>query len=136
MERLTIGRLALLGGVNLETVRYYERKGLLAKPPRTASGYRLFPEDAARRLRFIKRAQEMGFSLREIKELLALRMRPGTSRAEIRTRATTKIADVDQKIQSLEAIKKALRTLTERCDGCGPLAACPILDSLDLGATD
>jgi MerR family copper efflux transcriptional regulator len=136
MERLTIGRLALLGGVNLETVRYYERKGLLAKPPRTASGYRLFPEDAARRLRFIKRAQELGFSLREIKELLALRVRPGTSRAEIRTRATTKIADVDQKIQSLQAIKKALRTLTERCDGCGPLAACPILDSLDLGATD
>jgi len=61
VEKLTISRLARLGGVNLETVRYYERQGLLAKPPRTASGYRLFPQEAARRLRFIKRAQELGF---------------------------------------------------------------------------
>lgn len=131
MERLTISRLARRGGVNLETVRYYERRGLLPKPPRTASGYRVFPEDAARRLRFIKRAQELGFSLREIRDLLSLRMRPGTSRAEIRTRAHAKILDVDQKIQSLQAIKKALRTLTDRCDGCGPIAACPILESLE-----
>jgi MerR family copper efflux transcriptional regulator len=131
VEKLTISRLARLGGVNLETVRYYERQGLLPKPPRTASGYRLFPQEAARRLRFIKRAQELGFSLREIRSLLALRMRPGTSRAEIQARAREKIADVDQKIRSLQAIRKALRTLTDRCEQCGPSIACPILESLE-----
>ena len=131
MEGLTISRLARLGGVNLETIRYYERQGLLAKPPRTASGYRLFPQEASRRLRFIKRAQELGFSLREIRNLLSLRMRPGTGRAEIRARAHAKIADVDQKIRTLSAIKQALRTLTDRCDGCGPIGECPILESLD-----
>ena len=68
MQSLTIGHLAKETGVNLETVRYYERRGLLPKPPRSASGYRLFPAEAARRLRFIRRAQELGFSLREIRE--------------------------------------------------------------------
>jgi MerR family mercuric resistance operon transcriptional regulator len=136
VERLTISRLAHLGGVNLETVRYYERQGLLAKPPRTASGYRAFPPEAARRLRFIKRAQELGFSLREIRELLSLRMRPGTGRAQIRARAEAKMTDVNQKILALQAIKRALRTLTDRCDGCGPIAECPILQSLDDERTD
>lgn len=131
MERLTISRLARLGGVNLETVRYYERQGLLTKPPRTASGYRVFSRDAVHRLRFIRRAQELGFSLREIRELLSLRIRPGSSRAEVRARANAKIADVEQKIRTLYAIKEALRSLTDRCDGCGPIAECPILESLD-----
>jgi DNA-binding transcriptional MerR regulator len=70
-KSLTIGRLAQQVGINLETVRFYERQGLLPKPPRSTSGYRLFPAEAARRLRFIKRAQELGFSLNEIRELLA-----------------------------------------------------------------
>ena len=126
-----IGRLARLGGVNLETIRYYERQGLLQKPPRTPAGYRLFPSETARRLRFIKRAQELGFSLSEIRELLALRMKPGTQREHIRVLAETKIADIDQKIQTLEALKNALRKMTNRCDGCGPLAECPILETLD-----
>ena len=130
-EKLTISRLAQLGGVNLETIRYYERQGLLPAPPRTAAGYRVFPREAARRLRFIKRAQELGFSLSEISELLALRMRPGTKQADMRTRAEAKIADIEQKIQSLQAMKRTLRQLTERCEGCGPLAECPILESLD-----
>lgn len=121
MKGLTISRLARLGGVNLETIRYYERQGLLAKPPRTTAGYRLFPAEAARRLRFIKRAQELGFSLTEIRELLSLRVRPGASRTAIRARAHAKIADVDQKIRALRAIKQALRTLTAQCEGCGPL---------------
>ena len=76
VEKLTISRLARLGGVNLETVRYYEREGLRPRPPRTRSGYRIFPNDAARRLRFIKRAQQLGFSLTEIRELLTLRVKP------------------------------------------------------------
>src|SRR5437867_12888069 len=92
-ERLTIGRLAQVGGVNLETIRYYEREGLLPRPPRTRSGYRIFPNDAARRLRFIRRAKELGFSLKEIRELLALRVNAGTKPDQIRRRAEAKIAD-------------------------------------------
>jgi MerR family mercuric resistance operon transcriptional regulator len=133
-ERLTIGRLAQLGGVNLETVRYYEREELLPKPPRTASGYRIFPRDAARRLRFIKRAQELGFTLQEIRELLALRLKPGASRADMRGQVEEKIADIDRKLRTLEAMKKTLRQLAERCEGCGPLSECPILESLDEGS--
>jgi MerR family mercuric resistance operon transcriptional regulator len=130
-ERLTISRLAQLGGVNLETIRYYERQGLLPAPPRTAAGYRVFPRDAARRLRFIKRSQELGFSLSEISELLALRMKPGAKQTDMRMRAEAKITDIEQKIRTLQAMKKTLGQLTERCEGCGPLAACPILESLD-----
>lgn len=131
METLTISRLAQQGGVNLETIRYYERQGLLPKPPRTPAGYRMFPSEAARRVRFIKRAQELGFSLNEIRELLSLRMKPGAKRADIRARADAKLADIEQKIRTLERMKRALRGLTEQCDWCGPLAECPILDSLD-----
>ena len=130
-DKLTIGRLARLGGVNLETIRYYERRGLLPKPPRTRSGYRMFPSDTARRLRFIKRAQELGFSLKEVRDLLSLRVRPGASPADIRARADAKVADIDQKIRVLQAMKKVLRSLSGRCDGCGPLSECPILQSLD-----
>ena len=126
----TIGNLAKDAGVNLETVRFYERQGLLNKPPRSASGYRLFPADAARRLRFIRRAQELGFSLAEIRELLSLRVSRTTTSAEIRSRAEAKIADVEAKIKSLEAMKQALRKLTKTCAGCRPVAECPILESL------
>jgi MerR family mercuric resistance operon transcriptional regulator len=91
----------------------------------------MFPADAARRLHFIKRAQELGFSLAEIRELLSLRMRAGTSRADIRERATAKVADIDEKIRALKAMRKTLLALSERCDGCGPLDACPILESFD-----
>lgn len=131
IKSLTIGHLAKEVGVNLETVRYYERRGLMAKPPRSLSGYRLYPADAARRLRFIQRAQELGFSLREIKELLSLRMSPRTSRAEIRLTAKAKIADIHAKIQSLGRMEKILRKLAKACDGCGPVSECPILESLD-----
>ena len=130
-ERLTISRLAQLGGVNLETIRYYEREGLLPAPPRTPAGYRIFPQEARRRLRFIKRAQELGFSLNEIGELMALRIRPGANRADIRKRAEAKIADIERKIGTLQAMKKALWEVASRCDGCGPISECPILESLD-----
>ena len=131
MKSLTIGHLAKQACVNLETVRYYERRGLLPRPPRSASGYRLFPAEAARRLRFIRRAQELGFSLKEIGELLSLRVSRRTSSAAIRARAEAKIADIEAKIKSLESMKKALRKLTNACAGCGPVAECPILDTLD-----
>ena len=131
MQALTIGHLAKESGVNLETVRYYERRGLLPKPPRSASGYRLFPSDAARRLRFIRRARELGFSLKEIRELLSLRVSRRTTSADIRTRAEAKIVDIEAKIKSLESMKKTLRKLTKSCAGCGPITECPILESLD-----
>lgn len=131
VEKLTISRLARLGGVNLETIRYYEREGLLPRPPRTRSGYRIFPTDTARRLRFIKRAQQLGFSLTEIRELLTLRLKPGTKRDQIRARAEAKISDIEQKIQTLAAMKRALAQLTTQCSGCGPITECPILESLD-----
>ncbi len=128
---LTIGRLAKQAGVNVETVRFYERRGLLPRPPRSASGYRLFPAEAERRLKFIRRAQELGFSLAEVAELLSLRVSRRTTSAEIRARAEAKIADIEAKMKSLESIKETLRKLTKVCDGCGPVAQCPILESLD-----
>jgi MerR family transcriptional regulator, copper efflux regulator len=131
MESLTIGRLARAVGVNLETVRYYERRGLLPKPPRSGSGYRLFPMEAKRRLRFIRRAQELGFSLGEIRELLSLRVAPTAKSADVRRRGQAKITDIEAKIRSLQSVKKALRELTQTCSGCGPVRDCPILESLD-----
>lgn len=95
MKSLTIGRLAKEAGVNLETVRFYERRGLLPRPPRSSSGYRMFPAEAARRLRFIRRAQELGFSLKEIRELLSLRVSRTTTSRDIRARTEAKIADVE-----------------------------------------
>ncbi len=131
MKSLTIGHLAKQAGVNLETVRFYERRGLLPRPPRSASGYRLFPADAARRLRFIRRAQELGFSLNEIRELLSLRVSRTTRSADIRARAEAKVADIEAKIRSLESMRRTLRKLTKVCDGCAPATECPILESLD-----
>jgi MerR family copper efflux transcriptional regulator len=131
MESRTIGRLARAVGVNLETVRYYERRGLLPKPPRSGSGYRLFPAEAKGRLRFIRRAQELGFSLGEIRELLSLRVAPTAKSADVRRRAQAKITDIEAKIRSLRSMKKALRELTQTCSGCGSVRDCPILESLD-----
>lgn len=130
-DRLKIGQLARRGGVNLETIRYYERLGLLPKPPRTQAGYRVFPEDTIARVRFIKRAKELGFSLKEIKELLALRIEPGKTRADVRERAEAKISDIDEKIKSLREMRESLAKLTKVCSGDGPVNDCPILESLD-----
>lgn len=131
MEGLTTAKLASEGGVNVETIRYYERNGLLPKPPRTPSGYRLFSGDAVQRLRFIRRAQDLGFTLKEIKDLLAIRVRPRASSADVRQRAEAKIADIDSKIRHLEAIREALRRITAKCSGKGPAASCSILEALN-----
>lgn len=131
MKPLTIGRLAKQVGVNLETVRFYERRGLLPRPPRSAAGYRLFPGEAARRLSFIRRAQELGFSLTEIRELLSLRVSATANSKDVRKRAEAKIADIEAKIRSLDSMKRTLRKLTNACAGCGSIAECPILESLE-----
>ena len=131
MKALTIGQVARHAGVGIETVRFYERQGLLEEPARKQSGYRQYGEDVVARLRFIRRAKELGFSLKEIKELLALRVDPTTTCAEVRSKAAAKLADVEQKIEALQRIRKALVKLTAVCRGRGPTSECPILDALD-----
>ena len=133
MEGITIGRLALEGQVNVETVRYYERRGLLPRPPRRPSGYRVFPASTVQVLRFVKTAQALGFSLEEIKALLSLRIQPGRSCSDVRQRAEQKMHEIDQKILTLQAMRKALVRLTAACSGRGPISECPILESLEAG---
>lgn len=128
---LTIGTLAKEAGVNLETVRFYERRSLLPEPPRNESGYRLYSPESVRRLRFIKRAQELGFSLGEIEELLKFRPSALSTCAQVRRRAEAKIEDIEAKIKTLQSMKKTLQRLTSECSGYGPASECPILDSLD-----
>ncbi|MGD9724353.1 MAG: MerR family DNA-binding protein [Pirellulales bacterium] len=131
MIGLTIGQVAQTAAVHVETLRYYERRGLLRRPPRSATNYRLYPEEAVRQVRFIKRAQELGFSLREIKELLTLRTGRGADcQNNVRERAMAKVNDIDEKIRTLQAMKKALRPLIEAC-GQRSGDTCPILDSLE-----
>ncbi len=131
MRSIGTSELAKRAGVNVETVRFYERTGLLPEPPRTPSGYRRFSPDAIRVVRFVKRAQELGFSLTEIKDLLSLRARPGATCEDVRRRAEAKIHDVDAKIRSLQAVRRALKRLAAECSGRGPVEACPILERLD-----
>lgn len=128
---LRISQVADQSNVNLQTVRYYEREGLLPKPPRLQSGYRMFPEDSVRRVRFIKRAQELGFTLAEIRELLSLRVDAKRSSRDVRALAKAKLGDIEQKISRLETMKKALTHLVGQCSGHGPASECPILDSID-----
>ena len=128
---LKIGEVAERGGVNLQTIRYYEREKLLPEPPRLASGYRIYPDTTVRRVRFIKRAQEIGFTLTEIRELLAIRIDADRDSSNVRALAHAKIADIEEKIQTLQRMKGALGRITERCRGCGPASECPILESID-----
>lgn len=131
MNALSTSNLARQGGVNLETIRYYERRGLLPKPPRTPAGYRTFDPEAVRRIRFIKQAQALGFSLKEIRELLSLRLDPRRSCGDVRARAEAKLADIEEKIASLHAMKETLARFIAACSGRGPISACPILEALD-----
>ncbi len=131
METLKIGQLAQRGGVGVETVRFYERQGLIDEPPRRASGYRQYAPATVARLRFIRRAKELGFSLGEIKELLDLRVSPEISTAEVKRTALAKIADLEERIATLESMKRALEEITAACSGEGPAGSCPILDALE-----
>lgn len=134
MDHLTIGRLAKQTGLGVETLRYYERRGLIEPVSRTAAGYRLFAPDALRRLRFIRRAQALGFSLDEIAELLALSERPADSAAEVKRLTQAKIEDIEARIHDLERMKTALRDLEVHCPGhAGTTAECPILAALNDG---
>ncbi len=136
MKELTIGQLARQSGVRVETVKFYQRRGLIEQPPRPESGFRKYPPETVRHIRFIRRAKELGFSLQEIGELLGLRVAPGTSCREIKDRAEAKLADIRQKQKDLKRMETILRQLAETCQGRGPLSECPILGALDEKADD
>ena len=136
MTSLTIGALARQAGVGVETVRFYERRGLVRRPARPRAGYRAYPEDAVGRIRFIRNAQAVGFTLQEVKELLALRVTAGTSCAAVRSRASAKAADVRRRLAELERIRVALEKLVAACPGRGALTNCTILEALDATELD
>lgn len=128
---LTIGKVAKMADVGVETIRFYELEGLLEEPPRRASGFRQYPPDTVDRVRFIKRAKGLGFSLKEIRELLALSLVPGATCGQVRKRAEAKLDNIEGKIRALQHMKRALKKLTDACGGKGSVRECPILDALE-----
>ena len=130
-EELTIGQVARQARIGVETVRFYEREGLIGQPPRRPSGYRQYRTEVVDRLRFIRRAKELGFTLREIKELLELRLDPTSTCADVKKRARAKIDDIDARIATLRRMRKALSRLEQACEGRGGASECPILDELE-----
>jgi Zn(II)-responsive transcriptional regulator len=130
MDYMTRGELARSGQVNPETIRYYERSGLLPLPERSEAGYRLFAPAAAQRIRFIKRAQAVGFSLDEIRSLLDLKFGPEATCGDVRGMVDAKISDIDHKIAALQAMRDELTVLFDDCPGGSvPTEECPILES-------
>lgn len=125
-----IGQVAAEAGVNVQTLRFYERRGLLAAPARQRSGYRAYPAETVRLVQFIKRAQELGFTLLEVEDLLQLQDDSAASCSEARTLAEAKLKAIDRKLRDLRAIKRALETLTTTC-GNSAGRRCPILDALE-----
>ena len=131
MNELIIGKAAMRAGVGVETIRFYERKGLIEQPPKPLdTGFRVYPEETVRRIRFIRQAQEIGFSLREIDELLSLRADPAADCANVRERAAAKLEEVERKIEQLGRIRSALNDLIAACPGRGALRECSIMASL------
>jgi len=131
---MTIGELAEASGVGVETVRFYERKKLIARPKRPEAGFRRYDDDTARRIGFIRQAQELGFTLAEIKQLLELRLDPRRSCADVKSEAETKITDIDERIAALRVMREALVEITRSCSGEGPTSECPILHAIDAAA--
>ncbi len=127
LKGITIGTLARKAGVNIETIRYYQRRGLLQEPPKPAEGYRLYPLDAVARILFIKRAQRLGFSLEEIINLL--RLGEGNC-SETKALALQKLSAIEARLADLERMKRTLQELVQQCDKGGTSAPCPIVASL------
>lgn len=127
---MTIGEFAAAAGVNVQTVRYYERRGILSAPERTASGYRAYEAEALDRLRFIRRAQELGFSLEEISELLELRVEDPAACPVMEARTRAKLEDVRRKIGELQRMEAVLERLATSCAARESTSECPILETL------
>lgn len=130
-DHWTRGELADRAGVHPETLRYYEEEGLIPDPRRSGAGYRLYGSHYLPRLRFIQRAKNLGFTLREIRELLELRVGEESDCGDVRRMGEEKLADIEQKISDLKRFRSALLTLIDRCDGEGPTGSCPILEVLE-----
>jgi MerR family copper efflux transcriptional regulator len=128
---MTVGTAARRAGVKIDTIRYYERRALLPKSSRTEAGYRTLTDETVQRLRFIKHAQALGFTLSEIKQLLALRLTPGKTCADVRSRAEAKTADIERKIRSLQVMKRALQQLVSACKSDGTASRCSFLENLN-----
>lgn len=128
---MRIGKVAKQVGITVEAIRFYEKKGLIEPPERNESGYREYPEDAVHLVSFIKKAKELGFSLKEIKELMSLRYKPGTTCGEVKEQTEQKIVDIDRKVEDLLRIKSALTELVSICPGQGPLKHCTIMEALE-----
>jgi MerR family mercuric resistance operon transcriptional regulator len=127
---MRIGELADQSGVNLETIRYYERIGLIPSPPRTAAGYRQYRTDHLRRLVFLRRSRQLGFSIREVKDLLSLASQPNRPCQDVTRMASAHVVSVKAKIQELQRLKRALETLVRACPGKMCIADCGILEAL------
>ena len=132
MTLLNIGQVAKQTGVTVEAVRFYEKKDLIAAPQRSAGGYRQYPPETVKRVLFIQNAKEVGFTLKDIGELLSLRLDSGTSCTSIKLLATQKMEEVDQKIHDLERIRDALGQMILKCDSRRDMSDCPILDELEV----
>lgn len=128
---MRIGEVAEQAGVNVDTLRYYERRGLLREPERQRSGYRTYSEDAVRVVRFIKRAQELGFTLVEVEVLLHLAAGGPETCREVRALATQRIDDFDGRIATLRAMRRSVLTLVKTCDRRGSKRECPLLESIE-----
>ena len=131
MDTYTIGQLARETHVNVETVRFYERQGLIQQPPRRESGYRQYTENEASRIKFIRRAKDLGFTLKEIKELLSLKTDSENSCDQVRRSAEEKINEIDEKISSLREIRTALVSLSQSCETRMDNQDCPIIEALE-----
>ncbi len=127
---MRIGEVAKQAGIGIETIRYYERRGLLAEPDRRPSGYRRYEESVVARLRFIRRSKELGFTLAETKELLGLWFNTDTKCVDVRQKARQKIAEIEEKVRTLNGMKRSLKRLIEQCQRRGHLHECPLLEGL------
>ena len=133
MDSLSIGEVADAAEVGVETVRFYQRQGLIEAPPREGTRHRRYSSETVARIRFIRGAQNLGFSLKEIEDLLTLRIAAGTSKAEVKARAQAKVDEMEQKTRDLQRIRDTLLKLIGACEGTGTLEDCPILDAFDSG---
>ncbi|MGH8631295.1 MAG: heavy metal-responsive transcriptional regulator, partial [Burkholderiales bacterium] len=131
---MTIGKLAATAGIGVEKVRFYERKGLIERPARPANGYRAYSKEAIARLAFVREAQELGFTLREIRDLLALRANPAADCAAVRARTASKLAQLENRIAQSERMRATLRDLLSECPGRGELDKCSIVEALSAPA--
>jgi len=131
MDTVTIGELARLSGVGVETIRFYEREKLLEQPKRPANGFRRYPPEALQRLTFVRRAKELGFTLDEIRDLLKLRARRGASCSTVSAKARKKIVEIDARIDELKRLREALEVLADACTGEVAIEDCSILAAME-----